>query len=593
MSYLSALCQFYDRMSAADSGMPPEGTTAEQIAFCLTINEAGALLSVGDMRDSKGRARRLFVPARAQRSSNVLPNFLWDNTGYVLGVDGKGKPEQSRKTAAAFRELHQRLLAGCADVHARALLTFLEAWTPDRFETLESREGLLDSNVVFRLEGESVFFHEVPALRDVWAASRGDGGGTGERDAGICLITGKRGAIARVHPPVRGVVGAQSSGASLVSFNFPALESYGKEESFNAPVSTQAAERYVCALNYLLNREHRQMVRIADTSMIFWADAPVPEEGALKESALGDLFDLASPRESAQDRDQVELLKSVLLALRRGGDPNGADVSLSLGVRFFVLGLAPNAARLSVRFWLSSTLDVLLRHCGRWYEDLSLERQFPDSEPEFPPLWQLLDRTVAIPGKQKTVPPGLGGQMGRAMLTGGRIPESVFAAVLGRIHAGDGITYFRAALIKAYLRRNKHEEKDMTTLNADESNTGYRLGRVFALLEKAQRDALKDLNASLRERYIGAASSTPRLVFPSLLRLAQHHVTKVRKSGIAGYDVLFSQRIGDVLADLTDFPAVLSLEDQGRFMLGYYHQMNALYRKKSAVQDTAGENQEG
>lgn len=572
--------------------MPPEGTTAEPIAFSLILDEAGKLVSVADMRDSRGRARRLFVPARAQRSSNVLSNFLWDNTGYVLGVDGKGKAAQTRKTAAAFREFHQRLLRGCGDVHARALLAFLDWWTPDRFASLESREALLDSNVVFQLMGETVFFHDVPALREIWAAAR-DAGCKEEKSDGICLITGKRGTIARTHPFVRGVAGAQSSGASLVSFNFPALESYGKEQSLNAPVSTQAAEKYVCALNYLLSREHRQTVRIADTSIVFWADAPSPEE-----SALGDLFDLASPKESAQDREQVERLKSILLALRRGNDLNGADASLSLGARFFVLGLAPNAARLSVRFWLSSTLKVLLRQCGRWYGDLSIERQFPDSEPEFPPLWRLLEGTVAIPGRQKTVPPELGGQLSRAMLTGGRIPESVFVAVLGRIRADDDktretrkITYFRMALIKAYLRRNTHEEKDMTTLNADERNTGYRLGRVFALLEKAQSDALgKNVNASLRERYIGAASATPRLVFPMLLRLAQHHVSKARKTGFAGYDVLFSQRLGEVLADLTDFPAVLSLEDQGRFMLGYYHQLNDLYRKKDADQDAAGEN---
>lgn len=581
MSYLSELCRFYERMAGhADSGMPPDGMTAEQIAFTLVISEGGELVSVADMRDSKGRARRLFVPARVARSSNVLSNFLWDNTGYVLGVDGKGKPAQTQKTAAAFRELHERLLGGCGEVQARALLAFLKQWTPERFAALDEREGLLDSNLVFRLEGESIFLHEAPALQKIWSAAR-RAGKNNEEYEGICLVTGMRGAIARTHPAVKGVTGAQSSGASLVSFNCPAFESYGKEQSFNAPVSTQAADRYVCALNFLLNREHRQTVRIADTSMVFWADAPVPEE-----SGLGDLFDLASPREDAQDREQVERLKSVLLALRRGCTLNEADVALSPGVRFFVLGLAPNAARLSVRFWLTSSLEVLLRQCSRWYEDLSIERQFPDKEPEFPPLWQLLERTVAIPGRQKAVPPELGDQMSRAMLTGGRIPESAFAAVLGRIHADrdDGktrkIDYFRVALIKAYLRRNKHEEKDMTTLNADESNIGYRLGRVFALLEKAQRYALGDVNASLREKYIGAASATPRRVFPMLFRLAQHHISKARKTQFSGYDIQFNQIMGELLAGVQDFPAVLSLEEQGRFMLGYYHQNNALYAKK-------------
>ena len=173
MSYLNELCRFYERMADhADSGMPPDGMTAEQIAFALVISESGQLVSVADMRDSKSRSRRLFVPARVARSSNVLSNFLWDNTGYVLGVDGKGKSAQTQKTAAAFRELHERLLGGCDDVHARALLAFLGQWTPERFAALDEREALLDSNVVFRLEGESIFLHEAPALQEIWSAAR-------------------------------------------------------------------------------------------------------------------------------------------------------------------------------------------------------------------------------------------------------------------------------------------------------------------------------------------------------------------------------------------------------------------------------------
>lgn len=347
---------------------------------------------------------------------------------------------------------------------------------------------------------------------------------------------------------------------------------------------TEAAAAYTSALNYLLAREHRQMVRIADTSLAFWANASVPEE-----SCLGDLFDLTSSDDSPQDRTQVERLKAILLALRRGSPLNEADAALSPDVRFFALGLAPNAARLSVRFWLSSTLGDMLRHCGRWYADLALERQFPEKEPEFPPLWLLLDR-ISTPGRNKIVPPALAGQLGRVILSGGRLPESLLGVVLARIHAERRLDYFRAALIKAWLCRNKHEEKDMTTLNTDEDNIGYRLGRVFALLEKAQRDALgREVNAPLRERYIGSASATPRLVFPMLLRLAQHHVTKAKKNQFDGYDVRFSRQVGDILAGMSDFPATLSLEDQGRFMLGYYHQNNANYRKNDTAQPDAGE----
>lgn len=584
-SYLNELCRFYDRLAADPaSGMPPEGMTAEQISFAIVIGPDGSLVRVEDLRDSKGKPRRRFVPAAVKRAVNIAPNFLWDNTGYVLGVDGKGKAARTAKTFAAFRELHEGLLGAGDSPHARALLAFLRGWSPERFATLDEREALLDSNVVFRLDGDERFLHEAPELRAVWAeALSGDGGEPGPE--GICLVTGKRAPIARIHPAIKGVTGAQSSGAALVSFNCPSFTSYGKEQSVNAPVSESAARAYTTALNYLLQRGHRQTVRIGDTSMVFWADRANPAE-----KVVCSFFDLeppsgdASGAEDQQDREQIDRIRGILRALRKGESLNQADRELDGGARFFVLGLAPNAARLSVRFWLTATLEVLLRHVARWYADLEIERKFPDSEPEFPPLWLLLVRGLAAQGKAENVPPELAGQLARCLIGGGRFPENVFAALLQRIHADKKVDYFRAALIKAFLCRNypKEEGISMHTLNEGEKNIGYRLGRAFALLEKTQKDALGKVKAPLRERYIGAASATPRLVFPVLLRLTQHHVTKASKNGKDAYEVFFNRLMGDILGDMTDFPATLSLADQGRFMLGYFHQANALYRKKDA-----------
>ena len=331
-------------------------------------------------------------------------------------------------------------------------------------------------------------------------------------------------------------------------------------------------------------------MRIGDTSIVFWADRASPAE-----TLFSSVFDFAPPpgaapdseEGAAQDADQVSRVQGILRALRNGCPLNEADRDLDAGARFYVLGLAPNAARLSVRFWLTATLEVLLRHVGRWYGDLAIERRFPDAEPEFPPLWQLL-RELAAQGKSENVPPELGGQLARCLLSGARFPENVFAALMQRIHADKRVNYFRAALIKTYLCRNHQEEEDMETVNEESRNVGYRLGRAFALLEKTQKDALGAVNAPLRERYIGAASATPRLVFPVLLRLTQHHVTKARKTRSDAYEAVFTRRMGDILGNMTDFPATLSLADQGRFMLGYYHQMNALYQKKTDAAE-AGE----
>ncbi len=574
-SYLNELCRFYGRMTSDPaSGMPPEGMTAEFISFALVLSEDGELVRVEDLRDSRGKPIRQFVPAAVKRSVNIAANFLWDNTGYVLGVDDKGKQERSKQTAESFRHLHRNMLAGCENPHAQALLTFLDKWKPEMFAGLELRESMLNSNLAFKPDGQDCFLHEIPELKARWLDALHSAGNATEK--GICLVSGRQGGIALTHPSIKGVIGAQSSGAALVSFNCPSFTSYGKEQNANAPVSENAARAYTSALNYLLQREHRQMVRIGDTCMVFWADKASPAE-----ILFGDFFDPAPSAESEQDREQIERLKGILQALRKGLPLNEADRELDTGARFYVLGLAPNAARLSVRFWLTNTLEVLLRNISRWYADLNIERQFPDSEPEFPALWLLLVRTVAAQGKSENIPPGLGGQMAHAMLSGSHLPENVFTAALQRIHADKQVGYYRATLIKAYLRRNQEEEKDMTTLNTEGQSNGYRLGRLFALLEKTQKDALGTVNAPLRERYIGAASATPRLVFPMLLRLCQHHVTKAAKNDFAGYETVFNKRMAEILGDMADFPAVLPLHEQGRFMLGYYHQTNALYQKKT------------
>ena len=577
-SYLNELCRFYQRMSSdSSSGMPPEGMTSELISFALVISEDGNLVRVEDLRDSKGKPVRVFVPASVKRSVNVASNFLWDNTGYVLGVDSKGNDKRSASTAEAFRVKHGEMLEGCEDIHAKALLAFLKKWKPEQFQSLDLAEAILDTNVVFKLKGEDCFLHETDLLKERWLDSlnKPDDG----LEQGICLVSGRKASIAMVHPAIKGVVGAQSSGAALISFNCASFTSYGKQQNANAPVSEGAARAYTSALNYLLQRDHKQTVRIGDTSMVFWAD-----KASTVETFFGGFFEPDVGSVSEQDKEQVERIKGILKALRNGTSLNEADKELESGARFYVLGLAPNASRLSVRFWLTDTLEVLLKHVSRWYEDLSIERQFPDSEKEFPPLWLLLVRSVASQGKSENIPPELGGQMARAMLTGVNLPENLFAATLQRIHADKKVDYYRAALIKAYLRRNKKEEKDMTTLNTVEQSTGYRLGRLFALLEKAQKDALGSVGAPLRERYIGAASATPRLVFPMLLRLTQHHVTKARKTVFDGYEIQFNNRMADILSDMTDFPAVLPLHEQGRFMLGYYHQTNSFYQKKT---DTA------
>lgn len=568
--YLTELYRFYERMTQdPQSGMPPEGMSAEAIHFALVIGEDGSLKGVHDLRDSKGKPLRRFVPAAVKRTSTkVLPNFLWDNTGYVLGVDGKGNPAFTARKYESFRTFHRQLCAASPDRHARALLAFFDRWTPEQFGSIGEREALLDSNVVFQLEGDTDFLHQQPSLYSLWQDS------LAVQDAcaqGQCLITGQQGPVLKVHPAIRNVPGAKVE-AALISFNCDSFQSFGKEQSENAPVSPRAARGYTTALNYLLQKEHKQVVRLGEDSIVFWTDRACAEE-----SLLGALFDGLDATEQTQDNALLHKVRSLLTAMA-SGRPVSEEDSIDTSVRFFVLGLTPNAARLSIRFWVTDTFGNLLQRFGRWYRDLAIERRYPGEE-EHPALWQLL-RDLAPLQKSENIPPLLGGQLLRSILLGRAWPQSMYTAALQRIHADKNVTYYRAALIKAHLCDTTAKGATMS-LDKEEQNKGYRLGRLFAVLEKAQTDALGSVNASLRERYIGAASARPGLVFPQLLKTAQFHVSKSAKQH-PGYDIRFSRLVSEIMDGMTVFPPVLSLEDQGRFMLGYYHQNNALYQKKTA-----------
>lgn len=568
--YLTELYRFYERMTQdPQSGMPPEGMSAEAIHFALVIGEDGSLKGVHDLRDSKGKPLRRFVPAAVKRTSTkVLPNFLWDNTGYVLGVDGKGNPAFTARKYESFRTFHRQLCAASPDRHARALLAFFDRWTPEQFGSIGEREALLDSNVVFQLEGDTDFLHQQPSLYSLWQDS------LAVQDAcaqGQCLITGQQGPVLKVHPAIRNVPGAKVE-AALISFNCDSFGSFGKEQSENAPVSPRAARGYTTALNYLLQKEHGQTVRLGEDSIVFWTDRACAEE-----SLLAALFDGLDSGERPQDNELLRALHGLLRAMA-SGRPVSEEDSIDTSVRFFVLGLTPNAARLGIRFWVTDTFGNLLQRFGRWYRDLAIERRYPGEE-EHPALWQLL-RDLAPLQKSENIPPLLGGQLLRSILLGRAWPQSMYTAALQRIHADKNVTYYRAALIKAHLCDTTAKGATMS-LDKEEQNKGYRLGRLFAVLEKAQTDALGSVNASLRERYIGAASTRPCLVFPQLLKTAQFHISKSAKQH-PGYDIRFSRLVSEIMDGMTVFPPVLSLEDQGRFMLGYYHQNNALYQKKTA-----------
>lgn len=575
---LHALNGYYERMlDTPDSGMPSYGTSIENISFALVLGEDGSLRGVEDLREPDGkklRPRKMMVPAAEKKASGIKANFLWDATGYVLGHDDKGKQERTDRCHAAFGELLKNYCDD-SDPGLMAVLAFLNAVRGAEVAARDDWSEICGTNLVFRLDGVPGFIHERPAARKAWEACLAS---RGMEDLGQCLVSGlERQPIARLHPSIKWP--AQATGVSIVSFNLSSFSSYGKEQSFNAPVSQKAAFAYTTALNALMSRDSRQKIVIGDATYVFWAASR-----NLAEIFFADLFDPpaeARERSAMQDDQQTTTqIRGLLKSIRDGRKATDFISELEEDTQFYILGLSQNVARLSIRFWEANSLGTLLARVGKHYEQLNIVRQF-DSEPEFPPLWRLLCQTATL-GKSENISPVLAGGMARAILTGERYPQNLLPVVLERIRAEHNVTYFRAALLKAYLLRNTSMEEVPVSLDPNRTDRPYLLGRLFAVLEKAQEEAIPNANATIKDRYLAAAAATPGQIFHMLLKNSANHIAKLKKDSekkgrAFHYDVMTQ----DIIAGFSDYPKTMKADEQGLFMIGYYHQRKDFYTKKT------------
>lgn len=567
---LQALAALYDVLAEKGTLEQP-GWLPAKVSWGLELDAQGNLLRVIPLTNvnAKGKStpQEMKVPAPFKRAVGIVPNVLCDNATYVFGVDDKGKPQRSKSCFEAFREKHHALLDGVDHPAAKALLAFLDAWRPEQAETCaaltdylaEIRQG---GNIVFCYEGR--YLHEIGALRQAWQRDFDDTDGLEER---VCLITGKRAPIQILHPAFRGIPGAQSSGASLVSFNATALESYGCEnaQGLNAPVSTSAAFAYGAALNYLLKSPCNHM-RMGENTVVFWSEDG--EDGC--SAFMMDMFDSSTMDD--------ETLQDALAKVAKGQNADWNGMPLEPENRFYILGLAPNAARLSVRFFLCSTFGEMMKRVQQHQADLQIAKPEWDHGNELS-LWWLLQETVNQKSRDKAPHAQMTGDLMRSILQGTPYPATLFEQVQLRIRAEQKITRGRAAIIKAYLLRQPNfTHKEVLTVNMNqETYQPYLLGRLFAVLEFLQEQANPGINATIRDRYFSSASATPAIVFPTLIRLAQAHLKKLSTGGC----IYFDRQIGEIMAQLgTSYPARLSLQDQGVFQLGYYHQKQANYTKK-------------
>ena len=580
---LQALTAYYEQLLKQGKVEAPGWDSKFKVSYELRLGPDGQLLALNDLRQEvpKGKKtviapRELPVPHRVKRASGVAANFLCDNTSYLLGADEKGKPERSRQCFEAA--LHHKVLDGVDSPAAKAILAFFDSWEPDTAPThplLAEQWADLNnnSNLVFGYEspdGAHWLATTDDAIRTAWQSAFD----TSDADAETarCLITGKEAGIARIHPAIKGVMGAQAAGAALVSFNAPAFCSYGHEQGANAPVSEYAAFAYTTALNLLLaDRDCCQ--RIGDTTIVCWAENAAPAYS----NAMLMFFCGGAEARGVSESDLAAALK----ALSQGRPVSFLDDKLDPNQNFYVLGISPNAARLSVRFFLRNSFGQFAKNLQDHADRLEITRPAFDKWENLS-VWALAQETVNQKSRDKNPSPQLVGDLLRAILTGGPYPATLLNGVTLRIRAEREVTRGRAAILKAYYLRNYPTKlnKEVFTVSLNESsNVPYVLGRLFSVLETIQSVANPGINATIKDRYFNSACATPATAFPTLVKLAQKHLQKMSTPN----EVHFSKQLTELMAQLpeTGFPARLSLPEQGAFEIGYYHQTQKRYAKKN------------
>ena len=583
---LQRLAEHYDRIqSKAQLALP--GWSQQRISFCILLDRNGALIDFQDLRELDGkkmRARNMVVPGQSKPTgSGINPCFLWDSPEYLLGFSlDPAKAKRAPQTFAAFRDAHLVLEAKIDHPEFQAVCAFLRNWKPEELEPYSAKLTEIATNFgVFRIAGEQHYLHQV--ITPLTA---------GEENipavSGICLVTGEDDSIARLHEPkIKGVAGAQTSGALLVSFNAPAFESYGRQQSFNAPVSETAAFKYANALNYLLNERRKSL---SDTTLTWWTDGSAADVEALLEEIFGaaavderednDALETPAP----EDRERAAEAELLLSQVQQGTMQAGVPKADAAKTRYFILGLSPNASRLSVRVWIEMPANELAIRLQEHLEDMSLRK-----EQQAPALWQVTAATGRaeheVNGRFKkfdttAVSPQLSGDLARAVFTGTGYPQSLLGTMIRRIRSDGEVHFTRVSAIKGVLVRNSRlygrPQEIPLELDTEQSDIAYRCGRLFALLEKAQVDSLGDLNTTIKDRYFSSASATPALVFPRLFRLNGHHLAKLELEN----KIFYERQIAAAMAEPFGFPRQLTLEQQGRFIIGYFQQRQSLYTKK-------------
>ena len=572
---LQALVSYYETL-AARGELPQPGWAPVKVSYVLNLDDQGDITTVVCIKEEVTRGKKkalvpqtIQLPAPVKRTVGVTANFLCDNSSYILGADKKGKPKRSLECFQACKTLHETLLVSVEEPAARALLSFFEHWQPEKltehpaFAHQDMEDVLASANLIFRYRGR--YLHEIPAIRQAWQDYYNN---SQDGQQFPCLVTGQMAPVAQLHPSIKGIYGAQSSGASLVSFNAPAFCSYDREQGLNAPTSQYAAFAYGAALNHLIATQN---TRVGDVTLLFWAESG--------EDAYADALKQFS-FEDEDDKYKEKDLKGLMDSLAEGADVEWDGTRIDPNMTFYILGISPNAARLSVRFFLRNSFGQFIRNVKAHYDRLEIVR--PSFDPfDNIPVWRMLKETVNPNSREKKPAADMAGDTLRAILTNTPYPATLLNGVTLRIRADREMNRTRAAILKAYYLKNRNpfvpEEVLTVSLNQDSNHEAYVLGRLFSVLEAIQSDANPGINATIRDKYFSSASATPGVVFPTLVNLAQKHLRKLDE----GKKIFYDKQLTELMSKLGEtYPNRMNLPQQGAFQLGYYHQTQYRFTKK-------------
>ena len=579
---LQSLVEYYE--SLAERGeISRQGWCSAKVSYCINLRKDGTVQGIIPLKQERASGKKTIwvpqsmeVPEMVSRSSGIKANFLCDNSKFLLGIDKDGAGGRVEKCFAAAKQLHLELLETASGEMAEAVKSFFRTWSPEQAKNCEEIVQQWDditsgTNLIF---GMGIFYaHDDTEIREAWDKrnlEKEENGTEDDEREGICLATGMRTEIARIHPVIKGIPGAQSSGAPLVSFNESAFESYGKKQSYNAPVGKYAVFAYTTALNYLL-AQRDYVFHFGDTTVVFWSESG--------EEEYQDVFRMISE----PTVDNQEILRSIFAALSKGEPFEIDKIELDWTKKFCILGLAPNAARLSVQFFYEKSFGNILNNYKLHYERMEIVRPTWE-DTEYLGVERMLQETVNQKSKGKKPRTNMTAGVLRAILSDGRYPESLYSNVLIRIRAEQGnekVTMGRAAIIKAYLLKKQvlTEEELFVGLNEESQDVAYNLGRIFAVLETVQEEASQGINTTIRDKYFNSACATPAVVFPVLFKLKNSHIRKFDKQK-EGKKIYYENLLTELQGKLDSYPRRLNLEEEGKFILGYYHQMQKRYEKK-------------